>query len=215
MTQKTEWSHLLLLKKEFPSSVIFLVICFGCILSLDCQSRAGLMQCFGQELPVPAGSWHMPSLSRHCLKENDFISWTEQHEFESYWLDTSLFWNAASPTDAPAAVHLLILSISLLSFTSASFFESNVYFLEAQALELQDLFSPIDWCHPSFPSVFMGTWSRCDLLGHCSLLHTTPENLINEHFCEFSVFVDVLEMLLFTLLFNICFLLQACFPHST
>lgn len=83
MTQKTGCSYFLLMKKEFPSSVIFLVICFDGLLSLDCQSRAGLKQSFGQELLLPAGSWQMPSLSRHCLKEYDFISWTAQHEFES------------------------------------------------------------------------------------------------------------------------------------
>lgn len=74
MTQKIGCSRLLLMKKEFPSSVIFSAICFDCVLSLDCQSCAGLKQCFGQEFFLPVGSWQRPSLSRHCLKENDFIS---------------------------------------------------------------------------------------------------------------------------------------------
>lgn len=73
----------------------------------------------------------------------------------------------------------------------------------------------------AIPPFLLCSWepgSSCDLSGCWSSLllwHIPPENLVNELLSEFTVFVNVLEMLLFKILCNICFLLQACFLHSS
>lgn len=209
MTGKTECSYISHRKKateEFPSSVIFPVIRFVYIPSLDCQSLAGLKKCFGKELLLSAWSWKMPALIRHCLKENDFISWTAWHEFESKNNGCILnFSETQVPPlflDIPATAHLLTLSISLmLSFVSAPFCVKHVIFGSPAVRSSRPVV--ISSYHPVISRVHSCYCTQHQIIW---LMNFSVRN--NVTMC----FVNVLGKFLFKIC---CFILQVCFHCSS